>query len=447
MAYPLFQVVVVIACSLQALTKVHGHSKINDTQSIAPMQEGGKMLALEDIKILDLTHLAPGALCTMILGDLGADVIRIEAPPEVSGRGAGLGLSPRGEEGRRQAAFDALNRNKRSVGLNLRDETGRQIFHQLAQTADVIVEGFRPGVVKRLGVDYEAIKAINPRVVYCSLSGYGQDGPYSNFSGHDVNYISIAGALDLIGTAGGTPIIPLNLLADFAGASLHGVMGIMAALIARSKTGAGQYVDIAYADGVITLLTWFMSNHFSSGAMFKKGTTWFHGAYPYYGAYEAKDGKYVTIGCVEPWFWENLCRALGKEEYIPYHVSPEHFLHKPEGDRWDEISSHLKQAFLTKTRDEWFDFLTKKDVPVGKVYSLDEVFSDPQLLHRQMLLEIEHPTLGKVKQPGIAIKLSETPGKVRRFSPIFGEHTEEVLLELGYTEAQVGELRQAKVIG
>ncbi len=405
------------------------------------------MLALEGIKILDLTHLAPGALCTMILGDLGADVIKIEAPPGVGGRGAGIGMSPMGEEGRRQAAFDALNRNKRSIGLNLRSDKGREIFYQLAQTADVIVEGFRPGVVKRLGVDYETIRAINSRLIYCSLSGYGQDGPYSNRSGHDVNYISIAGALNLIGTPDCQPVIPLNLLADFAGASLHGVIGILAALVARSKTGTGQYVDISYTDGAMSVLTWFISNYFSSGILLKRGETWLHGAYPYYGVYEAKDGKYVSIGCVEPWFWENLCRALGKEEYIPYCISPEHFLHKPEGEKWEEISSYFKQIFLTKTRDEWFDFFVEKDVPVGKVYTFDEVFNDPQVLHRQMVQEVEHPTLGKVKQPGIAIKLSETPGKVRSLAPIFGEHTEEILRELGYTKPQIGELRKSNIIG
>jgi crotonobetainyl-CoA:carnitine CoA-transferase CaiB-like acyl-CoA transferase len=405
------------------------------------------MLALEGIRILDLTHLAPGALCTMILGDLGADVVRIEALPGVGGRGAGLGTSPMGEEGRKRAAFDALNRNKRGVGLNLRSEQGRGIFHKLAKTADVIIEGFRPGVVKRLGVDYESIRAINPRIIYCSLSGYGQDGPYSKFSGHDVNYISIAGALNLIGTPDRPPVVPLNLLADFAGASLHGVIGIMAALIARDKTGEGQYVDISYTDGAMSIITWFISQYFSSGVLFNKGETWLHGVYPYYGVYEAKDGKYVSIGCVEPWFWENLCRALGKDEYIPYCISPEHFLHKPEGDKWEEISSNLRQVFLTKTRDEWFDFLAEKDVPVGKVYTLDEVFSDPQVLHRHMVVEVEHPTVGKVKQPGIAIKLSETPGKVRRLAPIFGEHTEEILRELGYTQPQIAELRQSSVIG
>ena len=405
------------------------------------------MLALDGIKDLDLTHLAPGGLCTMILGDLGADVIKVEALPGVGGRGAGIGLSPMGEEGRREAAFDALSRNKRSIGLNLKSDKGRDIFYQLVQTADVVVEGFRPGVVKRLGVDYEKIKSVNRGIIYCSLSGYGQDGPYSNRSGHDVNYISIAGALNLIGSPDRPPVVPLNLLADFAGASLHGVMGILAALVARGKTGRGQHVDIAYADGVITLLTWFISNYFSKGIMFSRGETWLHGAYPYYGVYEAKDGKYVSIGCLEPWFWENLCRALGKEEYISYCISPEHFLHKPEGEKWEEISSYLKQVFLTRTRDEWFDFLADKDVPVGKVYTFDEVFNDPQVLHRQMVLEIDHPTLGKVKHPGIAIKLSETPGKVRSLAPIFGEHTEEILHELSYNKSQIEELRQSGIIG
>jgi alpha-methylacyl-CoA racemase len=405
------------------------------------------MLALEGIRILDLTHLAPGALCTMILGDLGADVVRIEAPPGVGGRGAGLGISPMGEEGRKRAAFDATNRNKRSVGLNLRSEQGREIFYKLAQTADVIVEGFRPGVVKRLKVDYETMKVINSRVIYCSLSGYGQDGPYSNLPGHDINYISIAGALNLIGTPDRPPVVPLNLLADFAGASLHGVIGIVAALVARDKTGVGQYVDIAYADGVISLLTWFISHYFFTGVMLNRGETWLHGAYPYYGVYETKDGKYFSFGCAEPWFWENLCRALGKEEYISYCISPEHFLHKPEGDKWEEVSSYLKRVLLTKTREEWFEFFRDKDVPVGKVYTFDEVFSDPQVLHRKMVVEVEHPTLGKVRQPGIAVKLSETPGKIRRLAPIFGEHTEEILGELGYSQSQIADLRQSSVIG
>ncbi len=404
------------------------------------------MLALKGIRILDLAHLPPGALCTMILADFGADVVKVGPASSESSRGAGVMGKLTADEEKRVAAFDALNRNKRSIGLNLKSDKGREVFIKLAKTADVVVEGFRPGVMKRLGIDYDKIKDVNPRIIYCSLSGYGQDGPYRDFSGHDINYISIAGALNIIGESHRQPSVPLNLLADFAGASLHGVIGILAALLARDKTGKGQYVDISYMDGAMSIMTWLISSYFAGGCMFNRGETWLHGAYPYYGVYRTRDG-YISIGCVEPWFWENLCRALGKEEYIPYCISPEHFLHKPEGKKWQEISSYLKQVFRTRTRDEWFEFLTSKDVPVGKVYSLDEVFNDPQVLHRKMVLEIEHPTLGKVKQPGIAIKLSNTPGKVRTLAPIAGEHTEEILRELGYNKSQITKLRQSKAIG
>jgi len=404
------------------------------------------MLALEGIKVLDLTHLVPGQFCTMILGDLGAEVIKIEAPSELSA-GMRIHMSPQGEDGRLEAATNALNRNKKSVVLNLKLEAGRQIFNRLSQMADVIVEGFRPGVADRLGIGYGSIKGINPGIIYCSLSGYGQDGPYSSVAGHDVNYVSVSGVLDLIGRQDGPPVIPLNLVADFAGGSLYGVIGILSALIARGRTGLGQHVDTAYVDGAISLLTWFANDYFFDGSMRRRGETWLHGAYPYYGVYETKDNKYVSIGCLEPWFWENLCRVLGKEDYIPYHFVPEHGLCKPEGDKWDEIWAYMKQTFLTKTSDEWFDLLSKENVPIAKVYTFKEVFSDPQVLHRQMMVEIEHPTLGKVRQVGIAIKLSETPGTVRSLSPLLGEHTEEVLLGLGYRSEELAELRHGGVIG
>ncbi len=405
------------------------------------------MLALEGIRILDLAHLPPGALCTMILADMGADVIKVGTAAGVSSRGAGVMGKMTADEEKRVAAFDALNRNKRSMGLDLKSDKGREIFHKLAKTADVVVEGFRPGVVRRLGIDYQIIKDINPRIVYCSLSGYGQDGPYSNFSGHDINYISLAGALNIIGPLDHAPVVPLNLLADFAGASLHGAVGILTALVARNKTGKGQFVDISYTDGALGLMTWLTSSYFAGGCTFNRGETFLHGAYPYYSLYRTKDNKYISIGCLEPWFWENLCRALDKEEYIPYCISPEHFMHRPEDEKWTEIRSFLSKTFLTRTQDEWFEFLTGKDVPVGKVNTFDEVFSDPQVLHRQMVLEMEHPTLGTVKQPGIAIKLSDTPGKVRRLAPIPGEHTEEILRELGYNKTHIVKLRQSKVIG
>ena len=399
------------------------------------------MLALEGIKILDLSTVIPGTFCTMLLGDLGAEVLKVESP------GVELGRSPEGEENRKEAVYFAPNRNKRSIVLNLKSEAGRQVFYRLAQQADVIVEGFRPGVVKRLGVDYDTINKMNPKIIYCSLSGYGQDGPYHTFPGHDINYISIAGVLGLIGPREGPPVIPLNLVADFAGASLYGTIGILTALVARNKTNKGQYLDIAFMDGAISLMTWFACSYFFSGSMLKRGETFLHGAYPYYGIYETKDGKYITIGCIELHFWENLCRLLGREDYMPYHFAPEHRLYKLEDKKWEEIHSYLKQTFLTKTRDEWFELLIKNDIPAGKVYTMDEVFTDPQVLHRQMVLEVEHPTLGKIKQVGIAPKLSDTPGKVRSLAPLFGEHTDEVLQKLGYSQKEIENLRQEGAVG
>ena len=402
------------------------------------------MLALEGVRILDLSRLVPGAFCTMLLGDLGAEVLKIEAPgvAELSGLLRGV----QGEENRKAAAYYALDRNKRSIVINLKSEAGREIFYRLSRQADVIVEGFRPGVAKRLGIDYETISKLNPKLIYCSLSGYGQDGPYQAFPGHDINYIAMAGVLGLIGSGEEPPAIPLNLVADFAGAALYGALGISIALVARNKTGKGQYVDTAYMDGAVSLMSWFNCGYFFDGSMLKRGESWLHGAYPYYGVYETRDGKYITIGCLEPHFWEKLCRFLGKEEYVPYHFALEHTFHKPEGEKWDEIRSSLKQIFLTKTRDEWFELLIRNDVPAGKVYTPDEVFGDPQVLHRQMVIEVEHPTLGKIKQVGIAPKLSSTPGKVRSLSPLPGEHTDEILRELGYKREEIESLRQQSVV-
>ncbi|MDO8491286.1 MAG: CaiB/BaiF CoA-transferase family protein [Dehalococcoidia bacterium] len=392
-------------------------------------------LPLEGIKVLDLSRTAPAAFCTMVLGDFGAEVLKIEQPQRGDTRPLGSSVSPRGPEGEREAAFNALNRNKRSIALDLQSAAGARIFHQLARTADVIIEGFRPGVVKRLGVDYESVARDNPGIVYCSLSGYGQDGPYRERPGHDLNYISIAGVLGVIGDSAGQPVIPSNIVGDYAGGGMQAALGILMALMGRRLTGKGQHVDVSITDAVLALLTREASGYFLTGESPRRGRSRLTGALPHYNVYESSDGKYLSVACLEPHFYEGLCRTLGCEDFIPYR----------EAIRQD-MFDRLRKSFLAKTRDEWLEFFQGKDVCISPVYDLDEVFSDPQVKHRGMVVEMEHPGQGKVRQVGIASKLAETPGKVRSLSPLLGQHTREVLGGLGYSDGQIEEMYQGGTV-
>jgi crotonobetainyl-CoA:carnitine CoA-transferase CaiB-like acyl-CoA transferase len=389
------------------------------------------MMPLEGIRVLDLTRQAPGPYCTMLLGDLGADVIVVEEPPGV-GRRMDMGMSERTQ------AFWALSRNKRSVGLNLKEPRAQQAFLRMAEKADVVIEGFRPGVVKRLGVDYEAVSARNPRAIYCSLSGYGQTGPYAGLVGHDINYISIGGALGLIGTPGSPPAIPMNIIADFAGGGLYAAFAILAAVIARGHTGRGQYVDIAMSDGVTSLLAFPASQLFAAGMVPRPGVEMLNGGAPYYAVYECSDGKWLSIGCIEPWFWSELCKALDCEEHIPNQMNRE---------KAPEIFAALRAKFREKARDEWFEELRQRDICVGPVYALDEVFEDPHAQARNMVVELEHPQFGSVKQVGVGPKFSDTPGAVRRTAPKRGEDTDALLGEAGYSSAEIAEMKAAGVAG
>ena len=389
------------------------------------------MMPLEGIKVLDLSGLAPGPYCTMLLGDMGADVIVVEATP-----GAGRRMDTGG--GERGNAYNPLRRNKRSIGLNLKDPQAQEAFLRLAEKADVVVEGYRPGVVKRLGVDYETVSKRNPRIVYCSLSGYGQTGPYSQIAGHDINYISIGGALGAIGWPGTPPAIPLNVIADFAGGGLDAAFGIVTALVARNVTGRGQYVDMAMSDGVTSLLAMASGQFFGAGAVPKAGADFLNGAIPAYNVYECKDGKWVSVGALEPWFWKDLCEGLGLDEYVPHQMNRE---------KHPEIFERMRAKFKEKTRDEWFEALKDRDACVTPVLTLEETFADPHVQEREMVIEVDHPTLGKVKHVGIAAKLSDTPGGVRRTGPERGEQTDEVLLESGFSDAEVAALREAGAAG
>jgi len=389
-------------------------------------------MPLEGIRVLDLTRLAPGPFCTMLLGDLGADVIVVEEAPG-AGRRFDIGMSERAQ------AYNALGRNKRSIGLNLKDQRARDVFYRLADSADVVLEGFRPGVVKRLGVDYETISKRNPRIVYCALSGYGQTGPYASLVGHDINYISVGGALGMIGPdPSGPPAIPVNLIADFAGGGLYAAFAILAAVIAREKTGRGQYVDMAMSDGVTSLLAFLAIPYFSSGHVMRPGEELLNGAAPYYSSYQTADGKWLSIGCLEPWFWQELCQALACEEYIP---------HQNNREKFPEMFEFLRSKFRERTRDEWFQELRQRDICVAPVYSIDETFADPHVQARGMIAEVEHAEFGKVRQVGVGPKFSDTPGSVRTTAPMRGEHTEDILREAGYSEGEIAALKEAKAAG
>jgi alpha-methylacyl-CoA racemase len=309
------------------------------------------------------------------------------------------------------------------------------------------VEGFRPGVMKRLGADYDTVRAFNPRIVYCSLSGFGQDGPYRDYPAHDMNYLSLAGVLGLIGEADRKPAIPLNLVADYAGASLHGALGIMLALFARERTGRGQHVDVSYLDTTLSLLaaTPNMRFLFSDGLAPRRGGGFLGGSYPYYAIYETRDGKLLTIGCTEPWLWENFCRAIGRPDMARFARKSDQFVRSANAEE-EAARQEIEAIIKTRDRDDWYEYLAKADVCVGKVYDPEEVIRDPQVLHRNMVVDVAHPRHGRVRQFGTAIKLSETPGGARTAAPATGEHTDEVLRELGYAASRVADFRRAGVI-
>ena len=380
-------------------------------------------LALEGIKVLDLSRTVPGPFCTMMLADMGAEVIKIEDP------GYSLGMLPDQEK---HAAYDYLSRNKKSIALNLKSAGAKEIFHKLVTSADVVMEAFRPGVAKRLGVDYHTSSKLNPRIVYCSLTGFGQDGPYRDLPGHDPNYTSIGGAVGLTGDHKGNPVIIRAAVGDI-GSSLHAVIGILCALMARDKTGKGQLVDISMTDSVLSFMTVSLLRYFRDGFIPKRGWPSLS-----INIWQTRDGKYISTGLIEPHFWERFCRAIGREDLIPFHHA--------KGEKLHEVYGAIRETILTKTRDEWFQIMKEADTCVSPVLELDEVIKDPQLQHRQMFPEFEHPTQGKVRQLGMPVKLSDTPARFRNFSPTLGQHTNEILKGLGYTEHQIEELRKSGVV-
>ena len=394
------------------------------------------MKALEGLKVLDLTRALAGPFCTLMLGDHGADVIKIEIP------GSGDDTRHWGPpfiEGE-SAYFLSINRNKRSLTLNFKEDEAKEIFLRLAGDTDVIVENFTPGVMDRFGLGYDVVKSVNPGIIYTSISGFGQDGPYHRLPAYDQIMQGISGLMSLTGEPDGEPQ-KVGIAVSDIGAGMWAAFAVMAAVHHRSRDGEGQYIDVSMLDGQVAWLTYQAATLFANG----KPPARLGAAHPNlcpYQAFMCNDGKFINIAVGSERIWDRFCEAMDLEE-----------LGKPEyatnGDRVTHRSvlvPYLQQIFLAKPVAQWVESLQKFSVPCGPINDLADVFADPQIEARDMLQEMVHPTVGKIKQTGIPVKFSLTPGGLDMPPPLLGQHNVEILASLGYSESDVKSLVERDVI-
>lgn len=391
------------------------------------------MGALTGLTVVDLTQRLPGPLCTMLMADMGASVIQVESPagdatrsfpPELNGMGAG---------------YQFLGRNKQSVVLNLKHKDGRDACLRLMAEADVVIEGFRPGVAERLGIGYTEVSQRNPGVIYCSISGYGQDGPYRNLPGHDLNYLGLAGILSMTGVRDGEPVIPGVQIADIGAGGLMAALAVMAAVVHRQKTGEGQHVDVAMFDGLILWLSLHAMGVLAGGPEPVSGKGLLNGGHPCYAIYPTADG-HLTVGCTEPHFWRNLCSALGREDLMADQWA--------RGPRNLAVQAELTAIFRQRSLADWMNALSDADVCVAPVNSLAQALNDPQVSHRNMVQTAVAADGAEIPQLGHPFKLSRTPLTIKQPAPQFGQHTGKVLANLGFSRVELERMRgEGAIVG
>jgi len=391
---------------------------------------------LDGVRVLDLSRLLPGPVCTLHLADLGADVVKVEDT------GAGdyarsLGLAPtdgRAASDAPSAFFRMVNRNKRSLALDLKASAGREAFLRLAQRADVIVESFRPGVVDKLGVGYAAVAARNPRIVYCSITGYGQTGPYRDRAGHDINYLGYAGVLDQTGTSGGPPALSNLQVADLLGGSMNASTAILAALFGASRTGQGSHVDVAMTEGSLAHNIFALHAIETLGRVQARGADLLTGGVPCYGVYATQDGRYLAVGALESKFWRVLCEALDRPDLIAGQLST--------GHAGALVRQQLAAVFAQRTQAQWIERLADIECCVSPVLSLDESLADAQVRARDMIVS----GADGIRQYAPPFRLSGHAFAITRSAPAQGQHSVEILREAGFSAEEIGLLADSGTI-
>ncbi len=383
--------------------------------------------ALKGMKVIDLSQVLAGPYCTMVLGDMGADVVKVEKFP--SGDDTRL-MGPYINE--ESYMYMMVNRNKRGVCLNLKTDEGLQVLYKLIKDADVFIENYRPGVTKKLGIDYETLKSINPSIIYCSISGYGQTGPYKNKGGFDIMAQGLSGLIDMTGERQGKPVKVGIAIHDIA-AGQTAIQSILAAYIHRLKTGTGQYIDVSLVDSGLAWTVWEAAAYFGKGEVPRRNGTAHRVSAPYQG-YKTKDG-FILIGAANQKLWEKFClEVVHKPEWI----RDERFLtNSIRAQHVDELEVEMEKVLSQQESAYWLDLLDKNGIPSGPIYSYDQTLADEHIISREMIIDYEHPVAGAMKTLGFPAKFSETPGQLRNPAPLLGQHNKEVLVELGYSIEEI----------